>query len=205
MPVSEPSGELARLAALLTFVFVSTISPGGATTMASASGTSFGFRRSIPLIVGIAAGLAAMGMASAVGLSNILLTLPFLQWAMKAAGSAYLAVLAWGIAKRGRPQPSATAARPTGLASGAWLVLHNPKGWAMTAAASTSFADIADGPLALGLLLGATFGTFALASLSLWCSAGTIVARALRTDRHWHWLNRALAALLIASVVPMWW
>ena len=45
---------------LVLFVVVSTITPGGATTLATASGAQFGFRRSVPLIAGIAAGLASI-------------------------------------------------------------------------------------------------------------------------------------------------
>ncbi len=48
---------------LILFVVVSTITPGGATTLATASGAQFGFRRSMPLMVGIAFGLASLAAA----------------------------------------------------------------------------------------------------------------------------------------------
>ena len=52
------------LFSLIVFVIVATITPGGATTLATASGTQFGFRRSVPLLGGIALGLASLAAIS---------------------------------------------------------------------------------------------------------------------------------------------
>ena len=41
---------------LILFAFVATATPGIATTLSTASGAQFGFRRSVPLMVGSAAG-----------------------------------------------------------------------------------------------------------------------------------------------------
>lgn len=189
---------------LLLFVIVATVTPGGATTLATASGAQFGYRRSLPYMMGIAAGLASMGAAAAAGLGGVLLAVPALQLGMKAAGSLYLVWLATRIARNGSPRGGASQRKPAGFASGIWMLWHNPKGWAMTLGAAASFAALASGPLRLGALLGAAFGVAALASLSLWCCAGLLLARLLRTDRQWRLLNGALALLLVASIVPMW-
>ncbi len=196
--------SLPSLTPLVLFVLVSTLSPGGATTLATASGANFGFRRSLPLIAGIAAGLASMAASAAAGLAGVLLALPSLQLAMKAAGSAYLLWLAWQIANRGAPRLAGASAKPTSFAAGVWMLWHNPKGWAMTVGAAASFAALADGPTRLGLLLGLTFGLSAVLSLSLWCAVGLLLARALRTDAQWRALNIALGLLLAASIVPIW-
>ena len=196
--------SLEALPPLLLFVLVSTISPGGATTLATASGANFGFRRSVPLIAGIAAGLASMAASAAAGLAGLLLALPTLQLAMKSIGSLYLLWLAWQIARRGAPHLATGLARPTTFAAGLWMLWHNPKGWAMTVGAAASFAALANGPIRLGLLLGVVFGLAAAVSLSLWCVAGLLLARALRTEAQWRALNIALGVLLAVSIVPIW-
>ncbi|TGS82058.1 LysE family translocator, partial [Mesorhizobium sp. M2D.F.Ca.ET.178.01.1.1] len=43
---------------LVLFALISTSTPGIATTLSTASGAQFGFRRSVPLMAGSAAGLA---------------------------------------------------------------------------------------------------------------------------------------------------
>jgi len=189
---------------LVLFALISTLSPGGATTLATASGAQFGFRRSIPLLAGIAVGLACLAAAAAAGLASLLLAAPSLQFAMKLAGSAYLLWLAWKIGRSGPPAPKSGLAVPTRFWGGADLLLLNPKGWAMALGAAASFALLASGPLQLALLLGATFGLAASASLSLWCVAGLMLARLLTRTWHWRLVNGMLGLLLAASIVPMW-
>lgn len=192
------------LAPLALFVVIATASPGGATALATASGASFGYRRSLPLIGGIAAGLASMAVAAAAGLAGVLLAVPSLQLAMKAAGSLYLLWLGWQIAGRGAPNLAGSRARPSSFAAGVWMLWHNPKAWAMTTGAAASFAALADGPARLGLLLGLSFGLSAALSLSLWCGAGLVLARLLRSERQWRILNAVLGALLALTVIPLW-
>ena len=104
---------------LTVFALVSTISPGGATTLATASGAHFGFRRSVPLMAGIAAGLASMAAAAAAGLAGLLLAEPSLQIAMRAVGSAYLIWLACKVGRSGAPRAGTSQSRPTSFAVGA--------------------------------------------------------------------------------------
>lgn len=189
---------------LVLFVLVSTITPGGATTLATASGAHFGYRRSLPLMTGIAVGLASMAGSAAAGLGSVILALPFLQFAMKAAGSVYLVWLAWKIGRSGPPHLEANIVKPTSFPGAVWLLWHNPKGWAMTLGAAASFASLATSPLQLGVLLGASFGVAALLSLSLWCLAGLLLARLLRTDLQWRIVNVVLGLLLAVSIVPTW-
>ncbi len=191
------------LAPLLLFVLVATISPGGATTLATISGANFGFRRSLPLIAGIAFGLASMAALAALGLASMLLAAPSLALAMKAVGSAYLLWLAWQTARRGPPHLAGDV-RPVGFLAGVWLLWHNPKGWAMTLSAASSFTALSSDPARLGTLLGTVFGLFALLSLSLWCVAGLLLARAMRSDMQWRTLNGVLGVLLALSVVTIW-
>ncbi|MGF6776732.1 LysE family translocator [Paraburkholderia sp. GAS334] len=192
------------VAPLLLFAAVSTVTPGGATTLATASGAQFGFRRSIPLMAGIAVGLALLAAVAAAGLAGVLLAVPALELAMKLTGSAYLLWLAWKIGRSGPPRLDMQLAAPTSFIGGACLLWLNPKGWAMTLGAAASFSVLATGPLRLAALLGSAFGIAAVVSLSLWCVAGMVLARLLKTPRQWRVLNVALGVLLAASIVPMW-
>ena len=189
---------------LLLFVVVATVTPGGATMLATASGARFGFARSIPLMLGIAMGLALLAAVAGFGLGGLLLALPSLQTAVKAVGSAYLLWLAWRIARNGPPDAGKGPARPITLVNGCLLLWLNPKSWAMTVGAAASFALLDSSPNRLAMLLGAAFGAAACASLMLWCALGVLLARLFRTPRHWRILNLAMGVLLAASVVPTW-
>ena len=194
----------ASIIPLLLFAGVATITPGGATTLATSSGALFGFRRSLPLMAGIACGLASLAAAAAAGLAGLLQAAPSLQIAMKVVGSLYLLWLASKIGRAGRPDLSRDLSAPTSFVGGACLLWLNPKGWAMALGAAASFAALAGNPLHLAALLAGAFGLAATLSLSLWCVAGLLLARLLRTDRQWRVLNAALGVLLALSIMPMW-
>ncbi len=188
---------------LAVFTMTSTVTPGGATTMATASGAHFGYRRTLPLMAGIATGLGAMTAGAAAGLGAVIMNAPGVQMAMKGVGTAYLLWLAWRIGRNGPPRQTRMA-RPVRFLSGLWLTWHNPKGWAIALGAAASFAGIASDPFVLAATLGAAFGMSAILSLSLWCMVGLVLGRLLRTDRQWHLLNAGLGILLVLSIVPMW-
>ena len=193
------------LLSLLVFAVATTLTPGGATLLATASGARFGLRRSLPLLAGIAAGLAALVALAGAGLGSLLQAAPALQSAMRVAGSAYLLWLAWRIAWSGAPdirqaEGSSAMGFPTGIA----LLWLNPKGWTMALAASATYAGLATSPASLAALLGAVFGIAAALSLLFWCACGLLLARTLRTTAAWRAVNAVLGAALAASVVPIW-
>ncbi|PZM10756.1 LysE family translocator [Rhizobium tubonense] len=189
---------------VVLFALVATVSPGGATTLATASGAHFGFGRSIPLVMGISAALSSMAAGAAFGLGGLLLAAPPLQLAMKSAGLLYLLWLAVKIGASNAPRLNREIAAPTGFLGGAWMLWYNPKAWAMTTSAAASFAATTHSSVALAVFLGSAFGIAAMLSLSLWCMAGQWLGRALKTDWQWRTINFILAGLLVISVIPMW-
>lgn len=194
-----------QILSLALFVLVATMSPGGATTLATASGARFGFARSVPMLAGLATGVASVAALSGSGLGALVQSFPALRLAMKAAGTAYLLWLAWRIGKAGPPGSGAGGpSAPMGFWGALALLWLNPKAWAIALGAAASFGPPGAGPLRLALTLGAAFAVGAAASLTLWCLGGRLLAHALRTDRQWRVANAALALLLAASVLPMW-
>ncbi len=190
---------------LATFAVIATASPGGATTLATASGMRFGLARSLPLLFGIAAGLASLVGVVAGGLGALVMSWPGLQLWLRLIGSAYLLWLAWTIGRRGAPDNNGAAReRPIRFGGGFLLLWSNPKGWTLAVGAAGAYSARADDPVQLGLLLAAVFGIASIASLLLWCSGGQILARLFTTERQWRVVNVALALLLVASILPMW-
>ncbi|MES1938548.1 LysE family translocator [Salinisphaera hydrothermalis] len=190
---------------LLVFVAVATITPGGATTLATVSGTQHGLRRSLPLIAGIALGLASLAAASSLGLGSLLQAFPALNLAMQIAGSAYLLYLAWRVASAGRPNADSKSLRqPISFTGAAALLWLNPKGWAMTLSAAVSFSTLAANPWTLAAILATAFASAAVVSLTLWCLIGRALGQFLRADRHWQIANWTLGGLLALSISALW-
>lgn len=192
------------LLSLVLFVLVGTITPGGATSLAMASGAKFGLQRSAPLIAGVAFGLATLAAAAAAGLAAIVLAAPALHLSMKLAGSAYLLWLAWKIGGSDVPSFKDDVQSPTGFIGAACLLWLNPKAWALALGAAAAFAALATGAAELVVILAIAFGVAGTLSMTSWCLGGSFLARLLRTERQWKVLNIALACLLVLSIAMMW-
>ncbi|MBY5868663.1 LysE family translocator [Rhizobium leguminosarum] len=191
------------LLSVIGFALVATISPGGATSLATASGAQFGFRRSLPLLAGISVGLGTLVGAVAGGLGAVVFAWSPMQLLLRIIGSAYLLCLAWMISRMSAPH-AGSSSPPTGFISGFMLLWVNPKGWTMALAAAAAYADLADNPVALGLILCFVFGAAAIFSMVIWCIGGLWLARRLTQPWQWRCLNLGLAMLLALSVIPMW-
>jgi threonine/homoserine/homoserine lactone efflux protein len=122
------------VAGLLVFAgvyFLAVASPGPGIAAIVARSLSTGFRRAVPFVLGIAAGDLVWLAFSALGLSLLMQSFHGLFLAIKYAGCAYLAYLAWKLwtapVKSLAQQP---AARGEGLRlffGGVALTLGNPK------------------------------------------------------------------------------
>jgi hypothetical protein len=84
--------------ALVVFAAVMAFTPGPNNVMVLSSGLTYGFRRTLPHIAGIAIGVSFMVAAMGLGLGTIFIAYPVLQTILKYAGIAYLIYLAFGIA-----------------------------------------------------------------------------------------------------------
>jgi threonine/homoserine/homoserine lactone efflux protein len=189
---------------LFSFVLASTLSPGGATALATASGARFGLARSLPLITGIALALMLIAALAALGLGELIAAQPVLGLIVKWVGSVYLLWLAWRIARSGAPASRSGIAQPLRMSRAMLLLFSNPKSWAMAVSAAATFSPLAASETGLALLLGLSFGIAASASLTLWCCVGALLGRMLRTPRHWLCFNLLMAVLLILSIIPTW-
>ena len=122
----------------MSFAFASSITPGPNNVLLAASGLTFGFRRTLPLVLGIEVGFLLLLLAVAVGLGAIFERLPWLQLALRVVGVTYLLYLAWSL-WRSSATGGATLDRPLGFAWGAMFQLVNPKAWMMAITMATAF------------------------------------------------------------------
>ena len=189
--------------ALVTFSIVSSGSPGPNNVLLWASGAAFGFRPTMPHIVGTALGIGVLALIAAAGLAAIVSAVPTLAVVMKIAASAYLLYLAWQVAgahalERGE------LARPMSVIQAAAFQAINPKGWIFALGAIAAFrpADLPAVPG--GLLVAATMTAIVIPTAALWAAAGGWLGRVLNGERSRRVVSLGLAALLAASVAAIW-
>jgi threonine/homoserine/homoserine lactone efflux protein len=191
------------LLALLVYAFVMSITPGPNNFMLLASGVNFGFRRSVPHMLGISGGFLVLLFAVGMGLGALLIAVPGLHAALKLVGAAYLLHLAWRIAmSRSLAGGGAADSRPMTFLEAAAFQWVNPKAWLIAVGGMALYAD-AERPLQSILIVAVAFAAVMLPSISVWTGFGTALRGFLADPVRLKWFNVAMGLLLAATMWPM--
>ncbi|MDX5413760.1 MAG: LysE family translocator [Rhodobacterales bacterium] len=189
------------LLALSAFALVSSITPGPNNLMLMASGANFGFRRTVPHMLGIGIGFGVMILLVGLGLVRIFDAFPVTHLILTVVGVAYLLWLAWKIAHAAAPDAAASGARPFTFVQAALFQWVNPKAWQMALTAITLYAPDRSAMAILWVAL--VFALINLPSVSTWTILGQQMRRILSSRARLRAFNWSMAALLVASLVPV--
>ncbi|KAB0571926.1 LysE family translocator [Brucella pituitosa] len=190
--------------ALLVFAFVSSVTPGPNNLMLLTSGVNFGFRRTIPHMLGIGVGFFILLLAVGFGLGALIETVPSFYTSLKFAGGAYMLYLAWKIATSrsiGESKGSDSGKPMTFLQAAAFQWV-NPKAWVMGVTGIATYANHDNYYVAV-LLVSIAFAIVNLPSVSVWAGFGTLLRNWLSDPVRLKWFNLTMALLLILSLWPM--
>ncbi len=187
--------------ALLGFAFVTSVTPGPNNMMLLASGVNFGFRRTVPHMLGIGAGCVAMVFLVGLGLAGIFRAWPPALTLLKVLSVAYMLWLAWKIAHAAAPGEGRARARPMTFVQAAAFQWVNPKAWAMALGAVAAY--LPDPSPQGAALVASAFALVNLPSVSVWAAAGQGLRRWLDDPRRLRAFNLTMALLLVASLWPV--
>ena len=187
--------------ALLGFAFVTSVTPGPNNMMLLASGVNFGFRRTVPHMLGISIGHALMVFLVGLGLAGLFRAWPPALVVLKLASVAYMLWLAWKIAQSGAPGEGRQRPQPMTFLQAAAFQWVNPKAWAMALGAVSAYVT-EPSPLAYAAVAGA-FACVNLPSVSVWAGAGQVVRRWLEGPGRLRAFNWGMAGLLVLSLWPV--
>ncbi len=187
--------------ALLGFAFVTSVTPGPNNMMLLASGVNFGFRRTVPHMLGISAGHSLMVFLVGLGIAGLFRTFPVSVTVLKVASVGYMLWLAWKIAQAGAPGEGKARAQAMTFLQAAAFQWVNPKAWAMALGAVTAY--VATPSATAYLAVAAAFAAVNLPSVSLWAAAGQGLRRWLDAPARLRAFNWTMAALLVVSLYPV--
>jgi threonine/homoserine/homoserine lactone efflux protein len=126
--------------ALSLFALVSSITPGPNNLMLMASGANFGFRRTIPHMLGVGIGFTLMIVLVGIGLVQIFDLYPISHQILKVVSVIYLFWLARKIANAAPPEGDvANESTPITFIQAALFQWVNPKAWTMALTAITAY------------------------------------------------------------------
>lgn len=187
--------------ALAVFALVSSITPGPNNLMLMASGANFGFRRTLPHMLGVALGFTFMVLLIGVGLVQVFDAFPVSYQILKVVSVVYLVYLAWKISTAAAIEGAAVTGRPFTFVQAVLFQWVNPKAWTMALTAVTVYSPSQS--VTAMAFVAAVFGAVNLPCISLWATLGQQLRRVLTSPTRLRTFNISMAVLLVSSLYPV--
>jgi threonine/homoserine/homoserine lactone efflux protein len=163
----------------------------------------FGFRRTVPHVLGTALGIGLLVVAVAAGIGALFEVVPTAEVVLKVVGSLYLLYVAYlvlGSGGIGRTEVS----NPLTVSQAIAFQCVNPKAWIFAIAAVGTFLPPGL-PWIVGVLVVAgILMVVVVGSSSIWAVGGAALGRVVDDERTRRVISIGLAALLVASVALLW-
>ncbi|MFB9885979.1 LysE family translocator [Balneatrix alpica] len=187
---------------ILTFAFVTAGTPGPNNLLLTASGARFGLARSWPHIVGIMLGVVVMVALSGMGLAQVFIRWPLVQWLLKGIGCGYLLWLAWKLLKaKNGEQALPLLDRPWRVHEALLFQGVNPKAWMMATSAISLFVPDPSQTLEITVVICLSFIMVNMITGSSWVLLGQSLRIWLQSPTNERWFNGGLAASLVGCVL----
>lgn len=190
----------AVLIAFIIYSFVTSVTPGPNNIMLAASGVNFGFKRSIPHILGIGIGFGFMVSVVGLGIGTLLSSNIILYELLKIIGIVYLLYLAYKIYHAARLDVGEQKSQPLTFIQAAMFQWVNPKAWIMAMGAVTTYLS-PQSELYWYLLIGVIYGVIGIPSTGVWALIGEKLKIYLNDQKKLKFFNMLMATLLVLSII----
>jgi threonine/homoserine/homoserine lactone efflux protein len=186
---------------LTLFALAGTATPGPNNVMLTASGAAFGFRRTLPHMLGITVGFPVMIAAVGLGLGEVFTRYPQLHLALKYIGAAYLIYLAWRIAKASGPDGGDAGGEPLTFLEAAAFQWVNPKAWMMAVSTIPAFTTVGGNYYAELAVIALDYAIICVPSCAAWCLFGVGIRQLISSPSTARIVNLGLALTVALSVI----
>jgi threonine/homoserine/homoserine lactone efflux protein len=192
---------------ITSFPFLASMgfTPGPNNILVASSGVNFGFRATMPHILGVTFGYPLMLLIVGLGLAKVFIAMPQIHLVLKYVCIVYLLYLAWSIARASAVGEARRITKPLTFLQAAAFQWVNGKGWVVALSAITTYT-VVNSTLPLQIIALSTIALLiTLGSVSTWTFFGAMLRQYLHTERRRRWFNYSMAALLVASIIPVFW
>jgi threonine/homoserine/homoserine lactone efflux protein len=192
---------MTQLLPMMMYCFVMSITPGPNNLLLTASGANFGYRLTLPQVLGCVAGNVALTLIACNGLGQLFVALPAAQVALRTGGALYLVWLAWRLAQS--RIGDAQALRPLTFVEGVMFQAFNPKSWIRAITLASVFMPVGANPLTAGLAISLIGAAIGFPCISMWALFGVAMRGVLADPRRQRVFNLAMAAALVVLAVDI--
>lgn len=196
---------LTLIFAILLFAVSATFTPGPNNIMLTASAANFGFRKTLPHMLGISFGFPLMVAAIGLGFGFVFEQFPILHLVLKYVGAAYLLWLSWKIMTAHQAKERGRQAIPMSFLQAAAFQWVNPKAWIMAVSAVSTYTSVQGNVFFEVGMITAIFAMVSFPSTCTWALIGVGLGHVLNDPGKIKIFNIVMGLLLVASILPILW
>lgn len=200
--------DLALISLFIPTFFLVSITPGMCMTLAMTLGVSIGVRKTLWMMWGELLGVASVAIASVIGISSIMLKMPFLFQGLKFVGAAYLLYIGinmWRskgkLALSNQQNNLVVVSKKQLFNQGFITAIANPKGWAFMVSLLPPFinSDYALPPQLFVLVIIIIISEFIC--MMMYATGGKTIGRLITQKNNVKRLNQVSGCLMVAVAI----
>ena len=197
--------SFAMILSIATFTLSTVTTPGPNNIMLLSSGLTFGYKKTIPHMSGIAIGFPFMVILVGLGMGVVFQKFPIVLTILKVVGILYLFWMAYKIANNKNSYDIETKkkSKPFTFFQSAMFQWVNPKAWIMATTSVSVFVSSNYDNFTQVLVIALLYFLSAIFSTNFWAFGGVVLKKIIKNETYLRFLNIAMAILLIGSVLPV--
>ena len=186
--------------ALASYYFVMFATPGPNNAMLTASGIKFGFKKTLPHLIGIPFGHIIQITLVCFGLGQLFIKYPLIQIYLKWICFFYLIFLGWKILGSFSNNEKESG-RPLKFYEAALFQFINPKAWVVALTAATAFFPIAENFYIATAFVAGTAPFICFPSICIWAIFGSSIKSIIKDAKVKKIVEYLLAILLLLTAI----
>ena len=187
---------------LISYILITTLTPGPNNITGASMGVLHGYRKTLPYVLGVAAGNLVIMTTSGLLSGALLVLIPQLEVALRIIGAAYILWLAYE-AFRATYSFEVSGQPPLGFLNGLILQFLNPKVLIYALTLFSTFLQPVTGRIVHILLSAAVLACMAFIATSTWSAAGSVIRSSLERPAVRKTVNLVLSLLLVYTAIEI--
>ena len=185
---------------LILFGIATAFTPGPNNILSSYSGFNFGFKKTIPLMLGVILGWTTMLTIMASGLIIIFQKYIFLQSIIKILGTIFLIYLAYKIATSDTSDETKKD-NPVKFIETFFFQYLNPKGVTVAIIVVSTYVELGENYINYASQVVILALLFSSTSITLWTFIGKFLRKFATNEKFIKYFNYVMSSLLLLSII----
>ena len=188
---------------LITYYFIMFMTPGPNNAMLAISGIKFGFKRSMPHMIGIPIGHTVQIITVCLGLGTLFQKFPEIQFILKFVGCGYLFYLAFKMFGSFNFKEQKDKGRPMKIYEALLFQFLNPKAWVVALTVVTVFFPNEENFIKATLFVSLSAPLMCFFSVITWAGFGSSIRVFISNKKIKKFIEVLMALLLVVTAIFM--